>query len=164
MQTVCSEENVLAFVLKYFLLSYTNPRGKFPSSSREVFGGTEQTEDLRTCFPTWIPLPWALCCSRDVFVQTGGWRRLRGLQRAEASPGYVSAASELEHVVCLMLQQNTSPGKVSLIQLHLERRIFPGVTSSLFQAEVWSTYCGSKSMWCLAFLILVLFPWCCCWI
>lgn len=70
----------------------------------------------------------------DVFVQTAGWRRLRESQRAEASPGYVSAASELEHVLCLMLQQSTSPGKVSLIQLHLERQIFPGVTSSLFLA------------------------------
>lgn len=69
-------------------------------------------------------------------MQTEGWRRLCESQRAEASPGYVSAASELEHVVCLILQQSTSPGKVSLIQLHLERRIFPGVMSSLFQAEV----------------------------
>lgn len=76
------------------------------------------------------------CVLCFVFVQTAGWRRLRESQRAEASPGYVSAASELEHVVCLMLQQSMSPGKISLIQLHLERHIFPGVTSSLFQAEV----------------------------
>lgn len=69
-------------------------------------------------------------------MQTAGWRRLCESQHAEASPGYVSAASKLEHVVCLMLQQSTSPGRVSLIQLHLERHIFPGVMSSLFQAEV----------------------------
>lgn len=130
-------QTVFAFVLK------SNPWGKHPSSSREAFGGTRQPacqpkpilQDLRICFPSWIPLPWALCCCRGVFVQTAGWGRLSESQRAEASPGYVSAASELEHVVCLMLQQSTSPGKVSLIQLHLERHIFPGVMSGLFQAE-----------------------------
>lgn len=46
-------------------------------------------QDLRTRFPTWIPLPWALIWYVSMFVQTTGWRKLCVSQPAKASPGYV---------------------------------------------------------------------------